>query len=400
MEETPAAIGTWPDWRVSNSEYGVIMPGCHGPRQVDFPPATEKKEPASSDSAAAWAALAPELAVWTWANLVNRTDVWGAYWPAHRRDRGNSWTAPAKKDRGRVLLTQEVLERHFLGKAVEHVVGLHSTSPDNTSRWAALDIDAHDGGTADPAANLAAALAWYEVLDELGFAPLLADSNGRGGYHLWALFAEPVPTPKVYALLRWLIRDHKAYGLTASTETFPKQPAIKAGGYGNWLRLPGRHHTREHQSRVWGGKDWLEGGAAVRHVLGLRGSRPRTLPALPPPVTRLSQPPRPMTGDGLGTRVAGYIARLPHLSAGQGRDNVAYRAACRLVRDLRLPDEIALQWLLRWDAGNTPPKGEARLREVIASAHAYGRQPYGSASPAPSRGRHGVTVLRFSVEVR
>jgi hypothetical protein len=75
------------------------------------------------------------------------------------------------------------------------------------SRWGAFDIDAHDGGTADPAANLVAALAWYRVLVDLGFTPLLSESNGKGGYHLLAQFAEPAPTPKVYALTQWLVRD-------------------------------------------------------------------------------------------------------------------------------------------------------------------------------------------------
>ena len=49
-----------------------------------------------------------------------------------------------------------------------------------------------------------------------------------------------------------------------------------------------------------------------------------------------------------------------------------------LVRDMRLADDVALQWLERWDAGNRPPKGEKALRKVIASAHAYGRATYGS----------------------
>ena len=72
------------------------------------------------------------------------------------------------------------------------------------------------------------------------------------------------------------------------------------------------------------------------------------------------------------------MAKVPNLSEGQGRDDVAYHFAAFLVRDLGLCDEFALGWLARWDAGNSPPKGEARLREIIASAHAYGRRPYGA----------------------
>jgi hypothetical protein len=134
------------------------------------------------------------LARWAWDHLVNRRDVWGAYWPLElRADRGNSWTAPARTKRGQVFLTLGTLELHFAGRDVSHVVGLHSTSPANTSRWGGVDVDAHEGGRADPRANQAAALAWYARLRGLGFAPLLTDSNGAGGFHLLALFAEPVP---------------------------------------------------------------------------------------------------------------------------------------------------------------------------------------------------------------
>ena len=52
-------------------------------------------------SASAWTVNAARLAEWTWDTLVNRLDVWGSYWPlSWRADRGNSWTAPAKRKRG------------------------------------------------------------------------------------------------------------------------------------------------------------------------------------------------------------------------------------------------------------------------------------------------------------
>jgi hypothetical protein len=97
------------------------------------------------------------------------------------------------------------------------------------------------------------------------------------------------------------------------------------------------------------------------------------------------------------------MARLPNLPAGQGRDDVAYHFAAFLIRDLRLPDDVALAWLTRWDGRNTPPKGETRLRAVIASAHQYGRRAYGAGPVAGPilinpRHRHGG-VIRLEVEV-
>jgi hypothetical protein len=47
------------------------------------------------------------------------------------------------------------------------------------------------------------------------------------------------------------------------------------GHFGRWLRLPGRHHTRPHFSRVfndepWADDKWLEGAAAIDRILSVR----------------------------------------------------------------------------------------------------------------------------------
>jgi hypothetical protein len=77
---------------------------------------------------------------------------------------------------------------------------------------------------------------------------------------------------------------------------------------------------------------------------------------------------------------------LPHLAEGQGRDDVAYRFAAFLARDLALSDDAALDWLMRWDAGNAPAKGEDRLREILTNARLYGTRPLGG-------GRHDGVVF-------
>jgi hypothetical protein len=356
-----------------------------------------------------WRDLAPELARWTSAALVNRTDVWGAYRGLHRREPGksSSYTAPAVKDRGQRFLTEGTIARHFAGHDHGHLIGLHSTSLENTSRWGAVDVDWHGAGSSDPAANLTAALAWYGKLRQLGFQPLITDSNGKGGYHLLALFNEPVPTARVHAFLRWLVSDYRTHGLSAAPEVFPKQPAIAPGRYGNWLRLPGRHHTHDHWSRVWNGSAWLEAMAAADYLLRLSGSAPALIPAgvalyeRPAPGCRPADTgPQPHLDDvHLERRVSAYLAKLPRLGEGQGRDTVAFGFAAWLVRDLGLTDAEALPWLVRWDAGNQPPKGADRLREILANVHHYGQNAYGSGrQPLPSR-PHRVTVLRSTVRI-
>lgn len=363
----------------------------------------------------AWADRAGDLAAWAWGRLVNRADVWGAYLPPDRRANGKSLTAPPVRARGRVALTEAVLGRHFRGLRPDDLMGLHSTSPDNRSRWGAIDIDAHADGRADAEANQTAALAWFDRLAGIGFDPLLVDSNGRGGFHLWCLLAEPVPTAKVFGFLKWLTDDFGAFGLAARPEAFPKQPAIRPNGFGNWLRLPGRHHTFDHWSRVWNGHRWLEGEPAVAHLLGLAG-RPahlipadigvsRVLPQRPPPL----QPLPTLADDELGRRITAYMARLPRLGAGEGRSKAAFGFAAWLVRDLGLDDASALPWLGAWDRGNSPPLGEDDLRDVIRCAREYGQRPRGCAlaplRPAARPQRkdrkkdHAVEIVRFTLEV-
>jgi hypothetical protein len=199
-------------------------------------------------------------------------------------------------------------------------------------------------------------------------------------------------------------------------EVFPKQAQLsEERRFGNWLRVPGRHHTRDHWAQVWDGERWLAGAEAVAFLLALDGDDPTLLPELPRPAPDESTPrsapaPTPWQGrarsvfDGTdrASRAAAYMARLPSLGEGQGRDDVGYQFAAFLVRDLALADDVAREWLRRWDAGNNPPKGDVEISKWIASAHAYGRRAYGSGLGCgrPVRQRcHGHTSVRFTIEV-
>jgi putative DNA primase/helicase len=345
---------------------------------------------------AAWAEHAEALALWAWQHLVNRVDVWGGYRPLHERGRiyrrrngtigrlDKTTTRPALSRRGQEFLTEDILACHFAARAPEQVAGLHTTGPENTSRWGAVDVDWHGLQSTAPEINWAAALDWFEKLRSLGFQPLLTDSNGAGGYHLLLPFSEPLPTPKVFAFCRWLVSDHARHGLPRAPEIFPKQPALAAGECGNWLRLPGRHHTREHWSRVWDGSRWLDGVDACKFILALQPSPPGLIPTQvrehEPPTVRVIVrfvPPHPPRRGSLEARIRASLAKLPNLALGQGRDDVAYRFACFLIRDLGLSDEAAVPWLAEWDQSNDPPKGSDALREIIGNARRYGRHAVG-----------------------
>jgi hypothetical protein len=359
------------------------------PRQA--PPAHEGNGEAGGVRRA-WAGRAAELARWAWDRLVNRTDVWGGYNALADRDKvitrpdgstyklGPTTTRPAVRDRGLVVLTAATLERHFRTRAPEHVMGLHTTAPDNTSKCGATEVDWHGPESTDPEVNWRAARAWHDRLRGRGFHPLLTDSNGAGGYHLRLLLTEPVPTARVFWFLRDLVKDYAGLGLPEKPETFPKQSRLEPRKdrkpvYGNWLRVPGLHHTRRHWSRVWDGSEWLDGNDAIDFILALKGDSPSLIPS----------------DIEWQFRVGDYLARLPNLGEGQGRDDVAFNFLAFLVRDLKLADDYALEWAGRWDAGNRPPKGPERLREILANVHRYGQRAYGGGVEGPSGdGREGA----------
>jgi hypothetical protein len=227
-----------------------------------------------------WRERAVELAGWTMKHLVNRTDVWGRYL-AERHRKGNETspnkaiTAPFRDERGKVFLNENSLAKHFKARSGGGVLGLHSTSADLTSRWLAIDIDLHDPQdlSLSPQSNFVAARGWRDELAGMGFDPLLLDSNGQGGFHILVVFESPMSTRSVHELGRRLVEDHERRGVDERPEVFPGSPQWNR--YGDWLRLPGRHHTRKHYTRVWDDEPWaddpwLNGHEAIDRILATR----------------------------------------------------------------------------------------------------------------------------------
>ena len=222
------------------------------------------KSQESDPEASAWARNALQLAQWAYCRLRNRDDVHGAYRRLALREAfGPVYTAHE-------ATTQSLLERHFTGADPSHILGLHAMAPDETCRWVAIDVDAHDD-KADAQANWRLAFGIFQKARDLGLDALLVDSNGKGGFHIWILFEHPVPGQQAWLLGKWLIREHRSYGLCAPPEVFPKSPRLSGKRFGNWVRLPGRHHSREFWSRAWDGQRWLTGERAIRAILAVQG---------------------------------------------------------------------------------------------------------------------------------
>lgn len=233
-----------------------------------------------------WRERSTELAQWAMSHLVNRTDVWGRYSRRKGDDETRVVTVPFRDERGKVFLEVDSLRKHFRRSQPSGQLGLHSAGSDLTSRWLAIDIDLHDYDdnlSVSREGNFAAASGWRQLLADKGLDPLLFDSNGIGGYHLLTIFSEPMSTDSVHQFGVKLVSDYDTRGLERKPEIFPGTPSWDR--YGDWLRLPGRHHSRPHYTRVWNDEPfaespWLEGHEAIDRILATRPAPPALLEPL------------------------------------------------------------------------------------------------------------------------
>ena len=315
----------------------------------------------------AWQREAGRLAIWTRERLVNRTDVYGAYLPLASRVPGqsNNYTAPNKALRVPGSLTTERIEEHYRGNDQGNLIGLHAISPDCRCKWLVVDIDQHgDDRAALAAANAKAAFGWYADLQQRGLHPLLLDSNGVGGFHLLVVLAEPVASQRVHAFATQFIQDYAARGLAQAPEVFPKQPDVnEQRRYGNWWRLPGRHHTRDHWTKTWDGTRWLEDQAAVDAILSVTGDSPELIPAVCNQSRRVGVGlARPQYVSAYGTD--DWLEILQGTGPGNRHDSLLRLAGFLLGK--RLPPAVVEELCVIWnEARNDPPREEEHIRQTV-----------------------------------
>jgi hypothetical protein len=189
---------------------------------------------------------------------------------------------PVKERRksGAEMVTMNKLRRHYSGRAISHLIGLHSISDHSSCKWFAIDIDLHDetvaGADEVAANNFTAAMEWSAKLRELGMDPIVFDSNGVGGYHIWTLLDREYPLEDTYNFADDLRSNWDELGLPRKPEIFPPKPQVAKDDLPYGLRLPGRHHYRQYYSRVHnfdaleGENELLEGGEAIEVMLATK----------------------------------------------------------------------------------------------------------------------------------
>ncbi len=230
-----------------------------------------------------WVRYADDLAEWAMERLVNRRDVWSQYTLRDGKVGVVMLPIPERRKLGTDMVTATKLHRHFQGKSAAHLIGLFSISDHSTCKWFSIDVDLHDetvpnaGEIAE--ANFAAALEWAEKLRSQGMDPLLLDSNGVGGYHVWVLLDKEYPLADVFDFADDIRSDWGRLGLPRKPEIFPPKRVVAPNDLPYTLRVPGRHHTRHFYTRVWnfdaiaGENEWLEGGDAIEAMIATKPSK-------------------------------------------------------------------------------------------------------------------------------
>ena len=228
---------------------------------------TQQHIVAASPYTNAWQSYCRELAAWAWERLAIKRDRHGKY----SADGNAAWSSSP--------VTREILATHFAGVVT---IGLGATSLEDQCISVAWDFDNHVDDVAT-SKNLAYAIVIANRLFGMGFrAIIVEDSDGKGSIHVWLLFSSPIPAATAHRFATSIARDYARHGLK-KIECFPKNSTVQHtdAKCGHYLRIPGKHHKRDHWSRFWRNGEWLSQENSVRLLLSLTGDDPVLLSVIP-----------------------------------------------------------------------------------------------------------------------
>lgn len=112
------------------------------------------------------------------------------------------------------------------------------------------------------------------------------------------------------------------------------------------------------------------GREAFEAVLARRRGRDDVPRGRPPRIQRTAAPNRYV-------RARRYLAAVPPAVSGRGGDAHTFRVCCRVVRGFDLSADDAVAALREWNGRCEPPWREKDLRQKVANARRYGREPIG-----------------------
>jgi hypothetical protein len=244
-----------------------------------------------------WQSSCRQLAAFAWERFAIKRDRHGLY----SSTGGATWSYSE--------LTMDELAAHFAG---DITLGCGSISLDDKCLWVAWDLDNHVSDEATNQ-NLNYAIVLMNRLAEMGVQSLVEDSDGRGGIHVWVLFDQPVPSESAHRFSKWVAHDYADH--LEKIECFPKSPTVQntPAKCGNYVRLPGKHHKRDHWSRFYGDGAWLDVEESIQQLLHAPLNNPACLAHAPkeePP------PPREEYNGPQSDTVALVKTALPYISNG------------------------------------------------------------------------------------
>jgi hypothetical protein len=174
-------------------------------------------------------------------------------------------------------LTSDTVLRHCMGY---EAVSLYAISEANTCKWVCLDIDDHDGTTTEQ--TTAYMFKLVAAIREMGFEPLVENSDGGGGWHIWVLFREPVLSEVAYRFGHWLVESYCLPSDSKVTaEVFPTQECLtETSRYGSAVRVPGKHPKRGIWSQILADGEPLElpSDEAIAWLASYGGNSPMLIP--------------------------------------------------------------------------------------------------------------------------
>ena len=136
-------------------------------------------------------------------------------------------------DSGRCVkepLTDEVIQEHLTGK---RRIGIYPLSQEildaKGTWWSVIDVDDN---------NLNLAIQLRDILIRFGLDCYIEKSKSKG-FHVWAFFAEPIPSRKARAVMKYALTMLEGDTGYSVKEIFPKQDSLNdKDSYGNYLNMP------------------------------------------------------------------------------------------------------------------------------------------------------------------